>query len=172
MNKTVKKILRSILILAILTFSSSFLMFFGMGGSLKNKEDVEAALYIILLIAIITPFALFFYFLIKIPFYLRTLRMEKLARELRLSFKKEIFLFKLDQPRDRKTNMIKGAINGHTVKIYDYMNIISLGRGYITLRNTFVSIDNKEYKLKGFILFPSTKRIKKFLNKKFFQEIK
>ena len=161
MNKIIKKILKSILILAVLIFSSSFFMLSGMEGSLKNKEDVEAALYIVLFMAIITPFALFFYFIFKIPFYLRTKRMEKLAKELNLSFKKEIFLFKLDQPRDRETNIIKGVINGHAVKVYDYINIIplgTLGRGNIAMRNTFVNIDSKEYKLTGFILFPSIKK--------------
>lgn len=157
-----KKIIKIILILFSIIFLVALFFYVNMGG-LIGKIDFKGLAFFSIFIIIIIPIALVIYFILKLPLYVRAIRMKRLARKFNFNFYGEKYLFKLKQPLDLdKINVISGVINGHKIVIYDYViyDAMSESSQYYT---SFIK-DEKKSEIEGlFWGFPSIRTIKKWL---------
>lgn len=156
---------KNILIWLSIFFGFTFVFYLMLGGPIK-KIDWQGMGILFLLTLIILFFSVIVFLLYKLPFYVRNRRMEKLAREFNLEFRKgdnskffaakEIF------------NGITGNINGHYIEISDMVRmepaVVSVGIRYYDRYFTLLRKDNNSYEIQGLIWgFPRVRTIRKWL---------
>lgn len=113
---------------------------------------------------------------LKLPLYIRTIRMRLLAKKLNMNFNKEYNIFGFNQPYDIKINIISGIIGGDQVEICDYINgkyAIKFGiQGlWFTTKYTLFTYNGKINKIARFFWFPEINIIENKIKSARFSEV-
>lgn len=162
MGRLMNKVIKISLIWIVVICAVAFFFYLSVGGPIK-KIDFAGLLFFILLISIIVPIALLIYFVFKLPLYIRTIKMGRLAKKCNLNFSGTRCLFNLKQPLFEKINVISGLLNGHKIIIYDFIlgaDSMSSSRYY----TFFIKDGQKPDMIEGLSWgFPRIKIIEKWL---------
>lgn len=163
MGRLMNKVIKISLIWIVVICAVAFFFYLSVGGPIK-KIDFAGLLFFILLISIIVPIALLIYFVFKLPLYIRTIKMGRLAKKCNLNFSGTRCLFNLKQPLFEKINVISGYVNGHKIIVYDF--ILGAGSRMSSSRyyTFFIKDGQKPDMIEGLIWgFPKIRIIEKWL---------